>query len=170
MKSETAPRLPVIKGAKPRILIVEARFYHRIADELLAGAKARLDEAGADYDVITVPGALEIPGVITMALRAAAELPRRPLYDGFVALGTVIRGETSHYDVVANQANRALTNLVTRHGIALGNGILTVENEAQAFERAKKAQLDKGGGAALACLVMIAISRDFGLMPAQGLS
>ena len=165
MKSQTEHHLPVLSGVPPRVLIVEARFYQSLADELLAGARAVLTQAGATIEIKTVPGALEIPGVIAMALRAAGETKGFIPYDGFVVLGTVIRGETSHYDIVAIQSNRALMDIVAQHGIALGNGILTVENEAQALERARAQDMDKGGGAALACLAMIAIQRQFGLAP-----
>ena len=129
-----------------KILIIEARFYDKISDLLLAGAKARLDEADANYDVITVPGALEIPAVIKFA---------KDKYDGFVALGCVIRGETYHFEVVSNESARGITDLSIAYDLAIGNGILTVELEAQAIQRARK--WDKGGFAANACLELIAI-------------
>jgi 6,7-dimethyl-8-ribityllumazine synthase len=169
MKTQQSGSLPTIPGPRPRVLIVEARFYDAIADDLLAGARAVLEVANAESDVVTVPGALEIPGVIAMALRASQELEGFRPYDGYVALGCVIRGETSHYDVVAGESNRALMNLVTRDGIALGNGILTVESEAQATARAKPSDMDKGGAAAAACLAMIATMRRFGLDPVPAL-
>lgn len=163
MKTDSQTDLPRIPGRKPRVLVVEARFYDHIADELLAGARAVLEAAEVDIDVITVPGALEIPGAVAMAARAASEVEGFKAYDGFVVLGCVIRGETTHYDIVANESNRTLMQIVMRDGIALGNGILTVETEAQAIVRAKASEMDKGGGAARACLTMIAVQRGFGL-------
>lgn len=148
-----------VKGA--HILIVEARFYDDLADSLLEGATALLDAAGATHEVITVPGALEIPAVIAMAV--AGQSRGGKSYDGFVALGTVIRGATTHYEIVSNESSRELMALSTRHQIAIGNGILTVENDAQAWERARKSDLDKGGGAAAAALVMVGVKRRFGL-------
>ena len=141
-------------SGKARLLIVEARFHEALADALLAGAQAALDDAGATYDVITVPGALEIPGVISMAVDAADE--SGTYYDGFVALGVVIRGETYHFEIVANESSRGLMDLSV-DGIAVGNGILTVENEEQAWARARREEGDKGGFAARAALTMIAI-------------
>ena len=113
-----------------RILIVEARFYDELSDALLAGAKAALEEAGARYDVVTVPGALEVPAAISFALDGAEG--EGVHYDGFVALGCVIRGETYHFDIVSNESCRALMELAVDESLAIGNGILTVENEAQA--------------------------------------
>ncbi len=133
-----------------KILIIEARFYDKISDPLLKGARAELDEEGGAYDVITVNGSLEIPAIIRYAKDA---------YDGFVALGCVIRGETYHFEVVANESARGLTDLAVQYGLAIGNGILTVENEGQALMRAKK--WDKGGFAARACLDLIEIRRKF---------
>lgn len=143
------------QSEKPHLLIVEARFYDDLADALLEGAKAALDEAGATYDLITVPGALEVPAVISMALDAADEGGTD--YDGFVALGTVIRGETYHFEIVANESSRALTDLAVDEAIAIGNGILTVEDDDQAWVRARKDDKDKGGFAARAALTMIAV-------------
>lgn len=134
-----------------KFLIVEARFYGHLNDMLIEGAKAALEDAGHKADVITVPGALEIPGAIAMA----AESGR---YDGFVALGVVIRGETYHFEVVSNESARGLMAL-TMDGIAIGNGILTVENEAQAIVRADPAQSDKGGGAAKAAIAMFDLAQ-----------
>jgi 6,7-dimethyl-8-ribityllumazine synthase len=136
-----------------KFLIVEARFYAHLNDMLVAGAKAALDEGGHKADVITVPGALEIPGAIAMA----AESGR---YDGFVALGVVIRGETYHFEIVSNESARGIMAL-SMDGIAIGNGILTVENEAQAVARADPAQGDKGGGAARAAIAMLEIAGQF---------
>lgn len=139
---------------KIRVLIVEGRFYSDLADALLAGATHALSAFGAEYDVITVPGALEIPAVIAIADEAGARGVR---YDGYVALGTVIRGETYHFEIVCNESARGLMDLATRKGLAIGNGILTVEDEDQAWARARASEGDKGGGAARACLDVINI-------------
>ena len=136
-------------------LIVEARFYDHLNDMLIAGAKAALDEAGHKYEVMTVPGALEIPGAIALA----AESGR---YDGFVAIGVVIRGETYHFEVVSNESARGLMAL-SMDAIAIGNGILTVENEAQALTRAKPTEKDKGGEAAKAAIAMLSLRERFGM-------
>jgi len=144
----------------PRLLIVEARFYDDLSDALLEGAKAALDAAGAQYDVVTVPGALEIPAAISFALDGAENGGTD--YDGFVALGCVIRGETYHFDVVANESCRALMDLAVEESLAIGNGILTVENDEQAWARAKRSEGDKGGFAARAALTMIALRERFG--------
>jgi 6,7-dimethyl-8-ribityllumazine synthase len=134
-------------------LIVEARFYAHLNDLLIAGASDALAKAGHVVDKLTVPGALEIPG----AIAAAAESGQ---YDGFVALGVVIRGETYHFEIVAGESARAIMAL-TLDGIAVGNGILTVENEAQALVRADPAQLNKGAGAAEAALSLLAVQEKF---------
>lgn len=142
----------------PRVLIVAAPFYRAIADDLIAGARATLDSVGAAHDLIEVPGALEIAPAIAHASRSGA-------YDGYVALGCVIRGETTHYELVCNESARGITELTVRDGVAIGNGVLTVENEAQATARSKAAAEggeDKGGGAAVACLALIDIARRFG--------
>ena len=141
-----------------RILIVEARFYDHIADDLLAGAKAALQAAGAEFDVVTVPGALEIPGVIAMA-EEGGHRPAGVRYDGYVALGCVIRGETHHFEIVSGESARGITDLAIGRRLAIGNGILTVETEAQALARAKASELDKGGGAAKACLAVIGVRK-----------
>jgi 6,7-dimethyl-8-ribityllumazine synthase len=138
-----------------RILIVEARFYDHIADELLAGATAALKAAGAEFDVITVPGALEVPAVIAMA-DEGGHRPAGVRYDGYVALGCVIRGETYHFEIVAGESARGVNDLAIGKRLAIGNGVLTVENEAQALTRARPGEGDKGGGAAKACLAVIA--------------
>src|SRR5580698_9799751 len=134
-----------------RILIVEARFYEHIADDLLTGAKAALEAAGAEFDVVTVPGALEIPAVIAMA-EEGGHRPAGVRYDGYVALGCVIRGETYHFEIVAGESARGLMDLGMNHGLCVGNGILTVENEEQAEVRARRDGGDKGGDAARAVL------------------
>ena len=139
---------------KIRILIVEGRFYSDLADALLAGATDAITAFGAEYDVITVPGALEIPAVIAIAEDAGGKGVR---YDGYVALGTVIRGETYHFEIVSNESSRGLMDLAVRQGLAIGNGILTVEDEEQAWARARISEGDKGGGAARACLEVVAI-------------
>lgn len=136
-----------------RILIVEARFYAHLNDMLIAGARAALEAAGHEVEVLTVPGALEIPGAIALAAEA-------DLYDGFVAIGVVIRGETYHFEIVAGESARAIMAL-TMDGIAIGNGILTVENEAQALVRADPSQKDKGGEAAKATLALMALQERF---------
>ena len=138
-----------------KFLIVEARFYDHLNDLLIEGAKAALDEDGHRYEVVTVPGALEIPGAVAMA----AETGR---YDGFVAIGVVIRGETYHFEVVSNESARGLMAL-SMDGIPIGNGILTVENEAQALTRAKMTEKDKGGEAAKAAIAMLALRERFGV-------
>lgn len=143
----------------PHILIVEARFYEDIADDLIKGAVAALDAAGASHDRIAVPGALEIPPAIalTRSVAHSPAPPDAPHYDGFVALGCVIRGETSHYDIVAGESARGLMDLGLARGLAIGNGILTVDTRAQALVRA--GEKDKGGDAARACLALIAIKQ-----------
>ena len=147
-------------SSKPHLLIVEARFYDDMSDALLDGATSALEEAGATYDVITVPGALEIPPAIAMALDAAEQGGVN--YDGFVALGMVIRGETYHFDVVANESSRAIMDLAVSESLAIGNGIMTVENDEQAWARVKKSEKDKGGFAARAALSMIALREKLG--------
>ena len=130
-----------------KFLIVEARFYDRFNDMLIAGAKAALKAAGHSSEVITVPGALEIPGAIALAEESG-------VYDGYVAIGLVIRGETYHFEIVAGESARGIMAL-TMDGVAIGNGILTVEDEAQAIVRADPRQGDKGGDAARAALVLL---------------
>ena len=141
-----------------RILIVEGRFYSHLADELLNGATSALDAFGAEYDVVTVPGALEIPAVIALA-DEAGNRPAGVRYDGFVALGCVIRGETYHFEIVCNESARGLMDLAVHRKLAIGNGILTVEDEEQALARARASEGDKGGGAARACLDVLSIKR-----------
>lgn len=137
-----------------KLLIVEARFYDHLNDMLIAGARAAIEAAGHRHETITVPGALEVPGAIALA----AESGR---YDGFVAIGVVIRGETYHFEIVAGESARGIMAL-TIDGLAVGNGILTVENETQAIVRADPAQNDKGGAAARAALAMIGLKAHFG--------
>ena len=144
---------------KIRVLIVEGRFYSDLSDALLDGAKAALEAYGADYDIITTPGALEIPAVIAIAEEAGRRTASGSLYDGYVALGVVIRGETYHFEFVSNETARGLMALATSRNLAIGNGVLTVEDEEQAWARAKLSEGDKGGGAAHATLELIAIRR-----------
>ncbi|MEN7536456.1 6,7-dimethyl-8-ribityllumazine synthase [Aurantiacibacter flavus] len=136
-----------------RFLIVEARFYDHLNDLLIAGARAALEEGGHNVDVLTVPGALEVPGAIALA----AESGR---YDGFVAIGVVIRGETYHFEIVAGESARAIMAL-TMDAVAIGNGILTVENEEQALVRADPAQKNKGGEAAQAAMRLLELQEQF---------
>jgi 6,7-dimethyl-8-ribityllumazine synthase len=152
---------------RPRILIVEARFYEDIADELKRGAAAALEREGADHESIAVPGAFEIPTAVHMAHRAALEGKLTPRYDGYVALGCVIRGETSHYDYVCGESARKLQDLACDHQLALGYGIITCESRDQAWARAAVEQKDKGGAAARACLRMLGLRHAFGLVRAD---
>lgn len=141
-------------GERLRVLIVEGRFYDEIQDALLEGARTVLADCGADAEVVSVPGALEVPGAIAVAEAGGG-------WDGYVALGCVIRGETHHFEVVANESARGLMELTLR-GLAVANGILTVEDGEQAWARARATEGDKGGAAARACLDMIALKRRFG--------
>jgi 6,7-dimethyl-8-ribityllumazine synthase len=145
--------------AAPRILIVEARYYAHISDELMKGAIAALEAAGATVERITVPGAFEIPAAIAFAEKG------RQGFDGYVALGCVIRGETSHYEHVCTESARGLQDLAFRQHVALGFGILTCETEAQALARAGVDKRNKGGEAARACLAMVALKRRFAAEP-----
>ncbi len=144
-----------LKGA--RILVVEARYYNDISDALLAGATRALEAAGVGFERITVPGSLEIPVAIALALDAATRA--RKSYDGVVALGCVIRGDTMHFEVVARESARGLMELSVARRIPIGNGILTVDSEHQAWERAKAEEADKGGDAARATLAMVRLKR-----------
>jgi len=156
-KTNTKTKTAAKKPASLRMLIVEARYYEDISDKLLAGAVAALEAAGATYDRITVPGALEVPPAIAIALDAA-KAKRRP-YDGVVALGCVIQGETYHFDLVSNESARGLTDLAINRQVALGNGILTVDNEAQAYARLGGDHGHKGTQAARAALTMVALKQ-----------
>ena len=144
----------------PRILIVEARFYEHISDALLDGAIAALDSAGARFERLAVPGALEIPPAIAFAAHAGKEAAHP--YDGYVALGCIIRGETYHFEIVAHESARGLMDLGLRQNLCIGNGILTVENEEQALVRAARDRLDKGGDAARACLTLVNLREMIG--------
>ena len=150
MKPEKKSTAAVAK-VKARLLILEARFYAGMCDELARGAIAAIERAGARWERLAVPGALEIPGAISLAA-----VSKR--YDGFVALGCVLRGETTHYEIVANESARGIMDL-TMKGLCIGNGVLTCETEAQAWARAKVTGMDKGGGAAEAALAMIRFAR-----------
>lgn len=142
------------------VLIVEARFYSHIADMLLDGATAALDAAGAKFERVTVPGALEIPPAIALAATMGEGKARS--YDGFVALGCVLRGETYHFEVVSNESARGLMDLGIHHNLCIGNGILTLDTEAQALARAARDAGDKGGDAARACLTLIDLRHKLG--------
>ena len=150
IEKSTAP----VEQVRAHILILEARFYGELCDELCRGAIAAIERAGATWERMAVPGALDIPGAIALAHETG-------LYHGYVALGCVLRGETTHYDVVSNESARGIMDL-TLEGLCIGNGILTCENEAQAWARAKVDDMDKGGGAADAALSMIRFSRLMG--------
>jgi 6,7-dimethyl-8-ribityllumazine synthase len=153
--TETHHILPLPDFTDPvKVLIVVAPYYKDIADDLVAGATATLEKAGATWEIVEVPGALEIPAAIGLAHRMSN-------FDGYVALGCVIRGETTHYDTVCNDSSRGLT-LLGLQGCCLGNGILTVENRGQAVVRANPKDQDKGGGAAAAALHLIALARKWG--------
>ena len=141
----------------PNVLIVEARFYAHISDQLLDGATAALEAGGAHFERIAVAGALEIPPAILFAAKAG-----EGRFDGYVALGCVIRGETYHFEIVAGESARGLMDLGLHHGLCIGNGILTVENEAQALARSGRDGQDKGGDAARACLSLINVRARLG--------
>ncbi|MDH3241409.1 MAG: 6,7-dimethyl-8-ribityllumazine synthase [Alphaproteobacteria bacterium] len=145
---------------QPHILIVEARFYDDIADELVKGATRALDEAQATYERVSVPGAFEIPAAIRLAMDAKTDGETR--FDGYVALGCVIRGETTHYDYVCGESARGLQDLALSHKLAIGYGILTVENRDQAWARGAVDRGDKGRAAVDACLAMVGLARRFG--------
>ena len=151
-----ARRRTILKDP-PRVLIVEARFYDELADALLEGAKDALRAQGFEFDVVTVPGALEIPPTIALA-EEAGKFPTAPRYDGYVALGCVIRGETYHFEIVSDQSAAGIMALGVR-GVIIGNGVLTVEDEDQAWARARLSEGDKGGGAAKACMDLIALKK-----------
>ena len=149
----------------PRILIVEARFYDDIADELRRGAAAELDQVGAAQETVAVPGAFEIPAAIRMAIRSMDVVGGQRRYDGYIALGCVIRGATSHYDYVCAESARKLQDLACEYTLALGYGILTCDTREQAWERASVEERNKGGEVARACLRMIELKRHFHLFP-----
>ena len=148
-------------SSEPKLLIIEARFYGDIADALAEGAIQAIEAAGGHYERLAVPGVLEIPAALSMVLSAMEN--DGPIYDGFVLLGCVIRGETSHYDIVANESARVVMDLIVDADLAVGNGILTVENGEQAWARARIDQKNKGGSAAEAALAMIALRNRLGV-------
>ncbi|MCS0503515.1 6,7-dimethyl-8-ribityllumazine synthase [Ancylobacter mangrovi] len=156
-RASEAPAVP-LDGA--RVLIVEARFYDDIADELLAGARKALEAEGIEPDLVTVPGALEIPAAIAIAVDSAAQAGRP--YDAAVALGCVVRGETYHFEIVAGESSRAIMDMSVARKLPIGNGILTVENDEQAWVRARVAEGDKGGGAVAAALALVRLRRRVG--------
>ncbi|MCB1521685.1 MAG: 6,7-dimethyl-8-ribityllumazine synthase [Hyphomicrobiaceae bacterium] len=161
--SETAPPGPTERRTSDRILIIEARFYEDIADLLAAGAVAEIEACGGEYERVSVPGALEIPQVLASAVDAGV-IPHSGTagrFSGAVVLGCVIRGETSHYDVVVDNANHWLMETAIRHGVPVGNGLLTVDTREQALERARGGRDGKGGDAARACFALIDIARRF---------
>ena len=147
----------------PHILIVDAPYYTHIVGDLVKGAASTLEAGGATWDRISVSGAFEVPIAIRYAVQSMADLATGPRYDGYLALGCVIRGETTHYEHICEEANRALMQLCLDYRLAIGNGILTVENEAQALARAKADQKNKGGEAARAVLRMIEVQNHFGI-------
>jgi len=147
----------------PHILIVEARFYADIMEAMVAGAREALQKAGTTFEHVVVPGALEVPAAIGFAAAAARNGALSRNFDGYVALGCVIRGETTHYETVCAESARGLQDLALIHNLAIGNGILTVENEEQAWVRARSSQGDKGGHAARACLAMVGLRRQWGV-------
>jgi 6,7-dimethyl-8-ribityllumazine synthase len=155
--------LPTGHGAGAHILIIEARYYEAIGETLEAGAIAELEAAGASFERIVVPGALEIPLALSQAVKSGliGSDDADARFDGCVALGCVIRGDTSHYDIVCNNANHWLMRLAVENGIPLGNAILTVDTEAQAMERAQGGRKGKGAEAVRACLALVAIEQVF---------
>ena len=148
---------------KPHIMVAEGRFYAEISDALFEGAERTLKKGGATFERFTVPGALEIAGAFRLAIEAQRAGKLKKPFDGFLALGCIIRGETTHYETVCAESARALTELGLQFGVCIGNGILTVENDEQAWARARMTEKDKGGGAAEAVLALVAIRRKFGL-------
>lgn len=152
MATQTRPSARAVPKLKGKVLILEARFHENITDMLVKGAIGILEQSGIKYERLSVPGSFEIPGAIKFAMN---------MYDGFVALGCVIRGETSHFEYVCAESARGLMALTMEHNMAIGYGVLTCDNEQQAIERADPKQLDKGGDAALACLRMIELKCRF---------
>lgn len=154
-----------MEDERPHVLIVEARFYEDIADELVKGAVAELEARDATFDRVAVPGAFEIPAAIRFSLRAMDFIGGRRRYDAYVALGCVIRGETSHYEHICQESARGIADLATGYSLAIGYGILTCENRDQAWARAAGDQGNKGAAAARAALQMVEVKRNFGLYP-----
>lgn len=154
-----------LRGAAPHIMILEADFYKDIADALARGAIGALAESGASFERFSVPGAFELPAALKYAIRSMELTPSRRRFDGYIALGCVIRGETSHYDYVCGECARGLQSLAVDYALALGFGVLTVENRDQAWDRASIEGRNKGAEAAQACLSMIDLKRHFKLFP-----
>lgn len=150
-----------MNGKNPHILIVESRYYDEIAEEMLSGVTEALGTAGASYELVEVPGAFEIPAAVRIAVEACEKGNRS--FDGYIGLGCVIRGETTHYDYVCQESARGLQDLALKYGIPIGYGVLTCENRDQAMVRADRKQGDKGGFVAKACLAMVALRGHFGL-------
>jgi 6,7-dimethyl-8-ribityllumazine synthase len=149
---------------KPHIMVVEAPFYRDISDELAKGAIAVLDARGATYERYEVPGALEIPAAVLYGVRMKERQMNRRAFDGYIALGCVIKGETYHFEIVANESARGLQQVALDHDLALGNGVLTTYTKAQAMERARVSGENKGGAAATTCLEMLALKNRLGLI------
>jgi 6,7-dimethyl-8-ribityllumazine synthase len=149
----------------PHVMIAEARFYTELADEMARGAIAELESVGATYERFAVAGAFELPAAIRIAMQATERGTLKRTFDGYIALGCVIRGDTTHYDYVCGESARGLQDLAIAHGAAIGYGILTVENEEQAWVRARVSDQNKGGDVARACLGMIGLRQRFGLFP-----
>lgn len=139
------------------LLVIDAPYYTKISESLMKGVRIVLEKASATHDYVTVPGVLEIPAAVSIAVASSKN------YDGYIVIGCVIRGETTHYEIVSNESARAIMDLSVNHNLAIGNGIQTVENEAQAWARAKVSEKNKGGGAAQAALDMIDLRKSLGL-------
>lgn len=163
--TDKQPRAPLNFDEPPHIMLIESRFHTDVADMLKQGAIAELNKIGATYEVYEVPGALEVPAAIQFSVRGLDFYTARKRFDAYVALGCVIRGETSHYDIVAGESARGLMDMATKHTLCVGNGILTVENKEQAIERADPDKMDKGGDAAYAALSMLQLKSRFGIFP-----
>ncbi len=163
-ENRSRPEMDLHSGGGSRVLIIEAPYYQEITDELIGGARAVLDAAGVGYDRLPVPGALEIPQAFRLAATAGLFGGKgEAVYAGAIVLGCVIRGETSHYDIVCNNTNHWVMETAIQHNIPVGNGVLTVDTEAQALARARGGADGKGGDAARAVLRLVKIGHDFGL-------
>ena len=149
----------------PHIMIVESPYYKEIADRMIESVLIELNSVDATYERFEVPGSFELPGAIRIAIESYNNPSDRIRFDGYIALGCVIRGQTSHYDYVCEESARGLNDLVLKYGVALGYGVLTTENRDQALARASRDQHDRGGAAARACLAMIELKRQFNLYP-----
>lgn len=149
----------------PHIMIVESPYYEEINNNMVESVLIELDAVGATYERFEVPGSFELPGAIRFAIESEKTVSSRKKFDGYIALGCVIRGETSHYDYVCGESARGLNNLVLEYAIALGYGVLTTENREQALARSRRDQHDRGGAAARACIAMIEMKRELSLDP-----